>query len=156
MSRRPKAVVSWSGGIISCVAASIARQTRDLALTGSRIAAPQGRTWAPIRGNGISSSHVPFRDAHLLAIAVSWVEAIGTPAIFIGAVAEDSSGYPDYRPENYHAFQKFAHEGTRPKTHIESYRNCYAGRRYEKIVDRKARYGIRRAAGSSLAPPPVG
>jgi 7-cyano-7-deazaguanine synthase len=66
----------------------------------------------------IPSSYVPFRNAHLLAAAVSWGEVTGASAIYIGAVAEDSSGYPDCRPEFYAAFQSAIDRGTRPETHI--------------------------------------
>jgi 7-cyano-7-deazaguanine synthase len=66
----------------------------------------------------IPSSYVPFRNAHLLATAVSWAEVIGANAIYIGAVAEDSSGYPDCRPEFYAAFQQTINVGTKPETHI--------------------------------------
>ena len=68
---------------------------------------------------GIPTSYVPFRNAHLLAIATSWAEVIGGSRIYIGAVAEDSSGYPDCRPEFYESFQKVIETGTRPETHIE-------------------------------------
>jgi len=68
---------------------------------------------------GIPSSYVPFRNAHLLAIATSWAEVIGAGAIYIGAVADDSSGYPDCRPAFYDAFQKVVEIGTRPETDIE-------------------------------------
>src|SRR5205085_73197 len=68
---------------------------------------------------GIPSSYVPFRNAHLLSAAVSWSEVIGANAIYIGAVAEDSSGYPDCRPEFYAAFQKLIETGTKPETRIE-------------------------------------
>jgi 7-cyano-7-deazaguanine synthase len=44
---------------------------------------------------------------------------IGASAIFIGAVAQDSSGYPDCRPEYYRAFANLIREGTRPETRIE-------------------------------------
>ena len=66
----------------------------------------------------IPSSYVPFRNAHLLATAVSWGEVINANAIYIGAVAEDSSGYPDCRPEFYDAFQEAVHVGTKPETVI--------------------------------------
>jgi 7-cyano-7-deazaguanine synthase len=66
----------------------------------------------------IPSSYVPFRNAHLLAAAVSWGEVIGASAIYIGAVAEDSSGYPDCRPEFYAAFQNVIDFGTKPETNI--------------------------------------
>jgi 7-cyano-7-deazaguanine synthase len=67
----------------------------------------------------IPTSYVPFRNANMLSIAVSWAEVIGAGAIYIGAVAEDSSGYPDCRPEFYEAFQKTIDDGTKPDTHIE-------------------------------------
>ncbi|HWN10241.1 MAG TPA: 7-cyano-7-deazaguanine synthase QueC [Pyrinomonadaceae bacterium] len=67
----------------------------------------------------IPTSYVPFRNAHLLAIATSWAEVIGAKMIYIGAVAEDSSGYPDCRPEFYEAFQRAINEGTKPETQIE-------------------------------------
>jgi 7-cyano-7-deazaguanine synthase len=66
----------------------------------------------------IPSSYVPFRNSHLLAAAVSWGEVIGARAIYIGAVAEDSSGYPDCRPEFYAAFQDVIDLGTKPETNI--------------------------------------
>ncbi len=64
----------------------------------------------------IPSSYVPFRNAHFLAIATSWAEVQGAQAIFIGAVAEDSSGYPDCRPEYYETFNELIRIGTRPET----------------------------------------
>jgi 7-cyano-7-deazaguanine synthase len=67
---------------------------------------------------GIPSSYVPFRNAHFLAIATSWGEVIGAEAIFIGAVAEDSSGYPDCRPEYYDIFNRLIEVGTRPQTSL--------------------------------------
>lgn len=68
---------------------------------------------------GIPTSYVPFRNSHLLSIATSWAEVIGAKRIYIGAVAEDSSGYPDCRPEFYEAFQQVIETGTRPETQIE-------------------------------------
>jgi 7-cyano-7-deazaguanine synthase len=67
----------------------------------------------------IPSSYVPFRNAHFLSIAASWGEVIGARKIFIGAVAEDSSGYPDCRPEYYEAFNRVIAVGTRPETDLE-------------------------------------
>lgn len=67
----------------------------------------------------IPTSYVPFRNAHLLSAATSWGEVIGAQRIYIGAVAEDSSGYPDCRPEFYAAFQKVIDLGTKPETAIE-------------------------------------
>jgi 7-cyano-7-deazaguanine synthase len=76
-------------------------------------------TPANLSGHGIPTSYVPFRNAHLLSIATSWAEVIGAETIYIGAVAEDSSGYPDCRPEFYDAFQQAITRGTKPETKIE-------------------------------------
>ena len=185
MSRRPKAVVLLSGGMDSCVTASIARETHDLALvhasygqrterrerqafdeiadfytvherlvvqldhfaqiggsalTDARIAVPEGKTGTPIGGNEIPPTYVPFRNAHFLAVAVSWAEVIGATAVFIGAVAEDSSGYPDCRPEYYRVFQQLVREGTRPETHIEILTPVIGMRKWE-IVKRGMELG---------------
>ena len=67
----------------------------------------------------IPTSYVPFRNAHLLSMAVSWGEVIGAKKIFIGAVEEDSSGYPDCRSEFYTAFNEAIRQGTKPETAIE-------------------------------------
>lgn len=75
-------------------------------------------TAANLSWSAIPSSYVPFRNAHLLAAAVSWGEVIKATAIYIGAVAEDSSGYPDCRPEFYEAFQNVVDLGTKPETRI--------------------------------------
>jgi len=75
-------------------------------------------TDADLTSRAIPSSYVPFRNAHLLATAVSWGEALNASAIYIGAVAEDSSGYPDCRPEFYAAFQQAIDTGTKPETHL--------------------------------------
>ena len=76
-------------------------------------------TAADLGAPGIPASYVPFRNAHLLSIATSWAEVIGARSIYIGAVAEDSSGYPDCRPEFYEAFQRVIVMGTKPETSIE-------------------------------------
>jgi 7-cyano-7-deazaguanine synthase len=74
---------------------------------------------ANLHSSGIPTSYVPFRNAHMLSIATSWAEVIGARYVYVGAVAEDSSGYPDCRPEFYHAFQQAIDAGTRPETKIE-------------------------------------
>jgi len=74
---------------------------------------------ADLESKDIPTSYVPFRNANMLSIAVSWAEVISASAIYIGAVAEDSSGYPDCRPEFYNAFQKTIDAGTKPDTHIQ-------------------------------------
>ena len=66
----------------------------------------------------IPVTYVPFRNAHFLAAAVSWGEAIGAARIFIGAVEQDSSGYPDCRPEYYRRFNELIEAGTRPGTKV--------------------------------------
>jgi len=76
-------------------------------------------TEANLTSREIPTSYVPFRNSHLLAIATSWAETIGAQRIYIGAVAEDSSGYPDCRPEFYEAFQRAIDAGTRPETRVE-------------------------------------
>jgi 7-cyano-7-deazaguanine synthase len=81
---------------------------KDIAVTSANLSAP-----------GIPTSYVPFRNAHLLSIAASWAEVIGAGYIYLGAVAEDSSGYPDCRPEFYNAFQQVLTLGTKPETRIE-------------------------------------
>jgi 7-cyano-7-deazaguanine synthase len=73
---------------------------------------------ANLSATSIPTSYVPFRNAHLLAIATSWAEVIGASSIYIGAVAEDSSGYPDCRPEFYAAYQQAIRVGTKPETSI--------------------------------------
>jgi 7-cyano-7-deazaguanine synthase len=88
------------------------------ALTDERIAVPENALDANADGR-IPVSYVPFRNAHFLSVAVSWAEAIGARAVYIGAVAEDSSGYPDCRPEYYRAFQEVVRVGTRPETQIK-------------------------------------
>lgn len=97
-------------------------------------------TAANLSAPGIPSSYVPFRNAHLLAAAVSWGEVIGATSIYIGAVAEDSSGYPDCRPEFYDAFQKVLDIGTRPETHI-TIETPVIGMRKSGIVQRGVELG---------------
>jgi len=74
---------------------------------------------ADLESKEIPTSYVPFRNANMLSIATSWAEVLGAGAIYIGAVAEDSSGYPDCRPEFYAAFQQTINTGTKPDTNIE-------------------------------------
>ncbi len=90
------------------------------ALTDEKIAVPENELGAAgPHGSAIPVTYVPFRNAHILSVAVSWAEVIGAGAIYIGAVAEDSSGYPDCRPEYYRVFQELIRVGTRPETQIE-------------------------------------
>ena len=103
------------------------------ALTDRRITVPESEeTLAP--SSGIPVTYVPFRNAHFLSAAVSWAEVIGANAIFIGAVAEDSSGYPDCRPEYYRAFAELVRLGTKPETHIAITTPVIAMRKSEIVL----------------------
>lgn len=77
------------------------------ALTDANIAVPEGEP-----GAGVPVTYVPFRNAHLLAAAVSWVELLGARSVWIGAVEEDSSGYPDCRESFLNAFELAVQRGT--------------------------------------------
>ncbi|MDA0747726.1 MAG: 7-cyano-7-deazaguanine synthase QueC [bacterium] len=63
-------------------------------------------------------TYVPFRNAHLLCMGVSWAEILGAADVYIGVVQEDSSGYPDCTTTFCEAFEHTANEGTRPETTI--------------------------------------
>jgi 7-cyano-7-deazaguanine synthase len=94
----------------------IFRQIGGSALTDSKIAVPDASP--EFRNHGLVEQHVPvtyvpFRNAHFLSAAVSWAEVLGAESIYIGAVEQDSSGYPDCRPAYYQAFQQLIRTGTR-------------------------------------------
>ena len=157
IASRPRSVVCLSGGMDSCVTATLAaRETeayalhfsygqrteaRELAaakavalqlkltdflhlkidlfrriggsaLTDSAIAVPDAGPSERI-GEHVPVTYVPFRNAHFLSAAVSWAEVLGATCIYIGAVEQDSSGYPDCRPAYYEAFQQLINTGTR-------------------------------------------
>jgi 7-cyano-7-deazaguanine synthase len=80
------------------------------ALTDDRLEVPDA---GPEIGAEIPVTYVPFRNAHFLAAATSWAEVLGAPRIYIGAVQQDSSGYPDCRPEFYRAFNETIRTGTK-------------------------------------------
>jgi len=79
------------------------------ALTDEKIAVPESH----LLGRDIPVTYVPFRNAHFLAAAVSWAEVLGASKIYIGAVEQDSSGYPDCRPAYYRAFNQVIKAGTK-------------------------------------------
>ena len=79
------------------------------ALTDGSIAVPD----AEEVGHGVPVTYVPFRNAHFLAVAVSWAEVLGAEKVYIGAVEPDSSGYPDCRPAYYKAFNEVVKTGTK-------------------------------------------
>jgi 7-cyano-7-deazaguanine synthase len=105
----------------------IFRQIGGSALTDANISVPDaqpgfGQTSNASAGNGqagndpaenIPVTYVPFRNAHFLSAAVSWAEVLGAAAVYIGAVEQDSSGYPDCRPAYYDAFRQLVRTGTR-------------------------------------------
>ncbi len=73
---------------------------------------------ADIDRNDIPATYVPFRNAHLLSMGVSWAESIGATSVYLGAVEEDSSGYPDCTRAFCNAFARAVDAGTRPESHI--------------------------------------
>jgi 7-cyano-7-deazaguanine synthase len=82
------------------------------ALTDENIAVPTSHAI----GHDVPVTYVPFRNAHFLSAAVSWAEVLGASKIYIGAVEQDSSGYPDCRPEYYEAFNRVIQAGTKEGT----------------------------------------
>ena len=74
---------------------------------------------ANLNNKMIPTSYVPFRNANILSACVSWAEVLNAKAVFIGAVYEDSSGYPDCRPDFFSAFEKMVELGTKPETKIK-------------------------------------
>ena len=75
-------------------------------------------TGMPEEGASVPSTYVPFRNAHILCVGMSWAEVIGAKGMFIGAVEEDGSGYPDCRQEFYDKFAAAADAGTKPETKV--------------------------------------
>jgi len=89
------------------------RRIGGSALTDASIAVPAASEDESQIGAEIPVTYVPFRNAHFLSAAVSWAEVLGARTIFIGAVEQDSSGYPDCRPAYYDAFNELIRRGTR-------------------------------------------
>jgi 7-cyano-7-deazaguanine synthase len=118
-------------GVTKRLAVSIAylAQIGGSSLTDSHIAVAE----ADLASRVIPTSYVPFRNAHLLSIATSWAETCGARRLYIGAVAEDSSGYPDCRPEFFDSFERVIKMGTRPETTIEIVTPVIALRKSEII-----------------------
>ncbi len=90
------------------------REIGGSALTDESIKVPEGE----ISTDQIPITYVPFRNAHFLAIAVSWGEVLGAKRIFIGASQVDFSGYPDCRVSFFEAYNRVIAEGTRPETEL--------------------------------------
>jgi len=92
------------------------RRIGGSALTDASIAVPEageGDDTSHRTGEDVPVTYVPFRNAHFLSAAVSWAEVLGAKTVFIGAVEQDSSGYPDCRPAYYDAFNELIRRGTK-------------------------------------------
>ncbi len=92
------------------------RRIGGSALTDPTIAVPEAAEDEATIGSAIPVTYVPFRNAHFLSAAVSWAEVLGAEKVLIGAVEQDSSGYPDCRPAYYAAFNELVRQGTRGGT----------------------------------------
>jgi 7-cyano-7-deazaguanine synthase len=89
------------------------RRIGGSALTDAEIEVPAAPAQEATIGSEIPVTYVPFRNAHFLSAAVSWAEVLGAKTVFIGAVEQDSSGYPDCRLAYYEAFNALIRQGTR-------------------------------------------
>jgi 7-cyano-7-deazaguanine synthase len=89
------------------------RRIGGSALTDAAIAVPVAAADESTIGSEVPVTYVPFRNAHFLSAAVSWAEVLGAKTVFIGAVEQDSSGYPDCRPAYYEAFNQLIKMGTK-------------------------------------------
>ena len=89
------------------------RRIGGSALTDHGIAVPVASADESAICSEIPVTYVPFRNAHFLSAAVSWAEVLGAKTVFIGAVEQDSSGYPDCRPAYYDAFNQLIRMGTK-------------------------------------------
>ncbi len=108
------------------------------ALTDRSIAIPEGE----LGREGIPVTYVPFRNAHFLSVAVSWAEVLSCDRIYIGAVEEDSSGYPDCRRIFYDAFEQAARLGTSPQASSLSIRTPVIRMDKGQIVREGLRLGV--------------
>ncbi len=106
------------------------------ALTDPRIMLPEGA----LDREGVPASYVPFRNAVLLAAATGWAEVLGAHCLYIGAVSEDGSDYPDCRRLFFEAFQRAIDAGTRERTRLEL-RTPLIGLRKADIVRRGLELG---------------
>ena len=89
------------------------RRIGGSALTDTAIPVPGAPEEESAIGGAVPVTYVPFRNAHFLSAAVSWAEVLGAKKVFIGAVEQDSSGYPDCRPAYYDAFNQLIRMGTK-------------------------------------------
>ena len=96
---------------------------------------------ADVENEEVPTSYVPFRNANLLAMAVSYAEANGCDAVFMGAHSEDYAGYPDCRPAFFEAFERVVDTGTKPETEI-AIRAPFAEWSKTRIAERGAELGV--------------
>src|SRR5882757_8130313 len=89
------------------------RKIGGSALTDMGIGVPDAPAEEATIGSEVPVTYVPFRNAHFLSAAVSWAEVLGARTVLIGAVEQDSSGYPDCRPAYYEAFNQLIRMGTK-------------------------------------------
>jgi len=108
------------------------------ALTDRSLEVPEGA----LDREGIPVTYVPFRNAHFLSVAVSWAEVLSCDRIYIGAVEEDSSGYPDCRRIFYDAFEQAARLGTAPAGSSLSIRTPVIRMEKGQIVREGVRLGV--------------
>lgn len=88
---------------------SFLRQIGGSSLTDNQIEVDSVET----NNASMPTSYVPFRNTHLIAMAVSWAEVLGAQKIYVGAVYEDHTGYPDCRPSYYQAYNELIKQGTK-------------------------------------------
>ena len=93
------------------------------------------RALKPASAQHVPNTYVPFRNANILSIATSWAEVIGAEAIYIGAVEEDSSGYPDCTEDFFYAYQGVIETGTRPETTIRLHTPVIRHSKAEIVTD---------------------
>jgi len=185
-NKKKIAVIAVSGGLDSCVSASIANQNYELAFVhfnyGQRTEKRELKAFydianyynvkkrlvidyshlskiggssltdknieisqADLTSKEIPTTYVPFRNANILSACVSWAEVLKAEAVFVGAVFEDSSGYPDCRPSFFKAFEKMAELGTKPETSIKIFTpiiNLSKAEIVKKGVELKAPLGL--------------
>lgn len=94
-------------------------------------------TKANLESEEIPSSYVPFRNANIMAISVSWAEVIHADAICVGAMEQDSSGYPDCREDFFDAYEKMIDLGTKPDTKIKILRPIISLSKKDIVIEGK-------------------
>jgi 7-cyano-7-deazaguanine synthase len=78
----------------------------------SDIAVPKDRDLDDVGGD-IPITYVPARNTIFLSFALAWAEVLGSSDVFIGVNVQDSSGYPDCRPEFIAAYERMANLATK-------------------------------------------